>query len=94
MKFQPTNFTQLTNKVESLQKTMKPYVVKPDGSSVTFNKALVLFTGTYPECSVECYLNAVTASSFLVISPEPVKTPFHKNRVHRNWNQINRSINT
>ena len=39
---------------------MNPYLM--GGSSITSNKPLMVFTGTEPECSVEDYLNAVTAN--------------------------------
>ena len=41
------------------------------------------FTGTYPEYSVEDYLNAVTSNLILNIGPEPINTPLHQNRIHR-----------
>ena len=40
-------------------------------------------TGTDPECSVEDYLNAVTANLILNIGPEPINTPLHQNWIHR-----------
>ena len=52
-------------------------------SSITSNKRLMVFTGTHPEYSVEDYLNAVTANLILNIGPEPIKTPFHPNWIHR-----------
>ena len=39
----------------------------------------MVFTGTYPEHSVEDYLNAVTANLILNIGPEPSHTPLHQN---------------
>ena len=53
------------------------------GSSITFNKPLMVFTGTDPEYSVENYLNAVTANLILNIGPEPINTPLHQNWIHR-----------
>ena len=47
---------------ESLQLTMNPHLM--GGSSITSNKPLMVFTGTYPEYSLEDYLNAVTANLF------------------------------
>ena len=41
--------------------------------SIISNKPLMVFTGTYPEYSFECYLNAVTA--ILNVSPEHINTP-------------------
>ena len=35
----------------------------------------MVFTGTDPECSVEDYLNAVTANLILNIGPKPINTP-------------------
>ena len=43
----------------------------------------MVFTGTDPECSVEDYLNAVTANLILKLGPQPIKTPFHQNWIHR-----------
>ena len=60
-KNQLSKFSQKPNAAESLQMTMKPYLM--GGSSITSNKPLMLFTGTDPEYSVEDYLNAVTANS-------------------------------
>ena len=54
------------------------------GSSIQVNKPLRVFTGTDPEySSVEDYLKAVTANLILIIGPEPKKTPFHQNWIHR-----------
>ena len=61
--------------------TMNPYLM--GGSSVTSNKPLMVFTGTYPEYSVVDYLNAVTANLILNIGPEPINTPLHQNWIHR-----------
>ena len=69
----------MPNAVESLQKTMNPYLM--GGSSITSNKPLMVFTGTDGEYSVEDYLNAVTANLFLNIGPEPINTPLHQNKV-------------
>ena len=54
-----------------------------DGSSITSNKPLMVFTGTDPEYSVEDYLNAVTANLILNKGPEPKNTPLHQNWIHR-----------
>ena len=67
--------------VESLQMSMNPYLMEE--SSMTSNKPLMVFTGTYPEYSVEDCLNAVTANLILKIGPEPVNTPIHQNWIHR-----------
>ena len=48
--------------------TMKSYL--KGGSSITSNKPLMVFKGTYPEYSVEEYLNAVIANLILIIGPE------------------------
>ena len=80
-KNQLTNFSQIPNAAESLQRTMNPYLV--GGSSITSNKPLMVFTGTDPEYSVEDYLNAVTANLILNIGPEPINTPLHQNWIHR-----------
>ena len=55
-----SNFTPMPNKAESLQMTLNPWLM--DESSIIINKALRVFTGTYPEYSVEDYLFAVMAS--------------------------------
>ena len=60
---------------------MNPYLM--GGSSISSNKPLMVFTGTYPEYSVEDYLNAVRANLNLNIGPEPVNTPLHQNWIHR-----------
>ena len=80
-KNQLSNFSQMPNAAESLQMTMNPYLM--DGSSITSNKPLMVFTGTDPEYSVEDYLNAVTAYLILNIGPEPINTPLHQNWIHR-----------
>ena len=81
-KNQLTKFSQMPNAAESLQMTMKPYLM--GGSSITSNKPLMVFTGTDPESSVEDYLNAVTADLILNIGPEPINTTqFHQNWIHR-----------
>ena len=80
-KKQLTNFSQITNAAESLQMTMKPYLM--GGSSITSNKLLMVFTGTDPEYSVEDYLNAVTANLNVNIGPKPIITPLHQNWMHR-----------
>ena len=49
----------MPNAAESLQMTMKPYLMGV--SSISLNKPLMVFTGTDPEYSVEDYLNAVTS---------------------------------
>ena len=54
-----------------------------EGSSITSNKPLMVFTGTDPEYSVYDYLNAVTANLILNIGPEPVNTLLHQNWIHR-----------
>ena len=74
-KSQLTNFSQMPNAAESIQITMKLYLM--GGSSKTSNKPLMAFTGAYPEYSVEDYLNAVTANLILNIGPEPLNTPLH-----------------
>ena len=61
---------------ESLKMTIIPYPM--DGSSITSNKPLMVFTGTDPEYSVEDYLNAVTAILILNIGPEPKTRQFIK----------------
>ena len=80
-KNQLTNFSQMSNAVESLQMTMNPYFM--GGSSITSNKPLMVFTGTDPEYSVEDYLNAVTANLILIIGPEPINSSLHQNWIHR-----------
>ena len=45
------NFSQITNAAESLQLTMKPYLMS--GSSISSIKPLMVFTGTDLEYSVE-----------------------------------------
>ena len=80
-KNQLSNFSQMPNAAESLQITMNPYLM--DGSSITSNKPLMVFTGTDPEYSVEDYLNAVTANLILNIGHEPINTPLHQNWIHR-----------
>ena len=67
--------------VESLQMSMNPYLMEE--SSMTSNKPLMVFTGTYPEYSVEDCLNAVTANLILKIGTEPVNMPIHQNWIHR-----------
>ena len=81
IKNQLSIFSQKPNAAESLQMTMNPYLM--GGSSITSNKPLMVFTGTYPENSVEDYLNAVTANLILNIGPEPINTPLHQNWIHR-----------
>ena len=71
----------MPNAAESLQMTMNSYIM--DGSSITSNKPLMVFTGTDLEYSLEDYLNAVTANLILNIGPEPINTPLHQNRIHR-----------
>ena len=71
----------MPNAAESLQMTRNPYLM--EGSSITSNKTLMVFTGTDPEYSVEDYLNAVTANLTLNIGPEPIYTPLHQNWIHR-----------
>ena len=89
-KNQLTNFSQIPNAAESLQRTMNPNLM--GGSSITSNKPLMVFTqttnikqttGTDPEYSVEDYLNAVTANLILNIGPAPINTPLHQNWIHR-----------
>ena len=43
----------------------------------------MVFTGTDPECSVEDYLNAVTANLILNIGPEPINTSLQQKWIHR-----------
>ena len=74
-KNQFTNFSQIPNAAESLQMTMNPYLM--GGSSITTNKPLMVFTGTYPEYSVEDYLNTVTANLILNVGPETINTHVH-----------------
>ena len=57
--------------------TMNPYLI--DGSSITSDKPLMLFTRTDPEYSVEDYLNAFTINLVLIIGPEPINKPLHQN---------------
>ena len=71
----------MPNASESLQMTMKPYLI--GGSSITSSKPLMVFIGTDPEYSVEDYLNAVTAILTSNIGPESVNTPLHQNWIHR-----------
>ena len=80
-KSQLTNFSQMPHAAESLQMSLNPYLM--EGSSMTSNKPLMVFTGTDPEYSVEDCLNAVTANLILKIGPEPVNTPLHQNEIHR-----------
>ena len=80
-KNQLTNFSQMPNAAESLQMTMNPYLMV--GSSITSNKPLMMFKGTYPEYFVEDYLNAVTANLILNIGTEPINTPLHQNWIPR-----------
>ena len=80
-KSQLTNFSQMPHAAESLQMSMNPFLM--EGSSITSNKPLMVFTGTDPENSVEDYLNAVTANLILKIGPEPLNTPLHQNWIHR-----------
>ena len=58
---QLTIFNQISSADESLQMTLNPFCM--DGPSITSFKPLMVFTGTYSECSVEDYLNAVTANT-------------------------------
>ena len=80
-KSQLTKFSQKPHVAESLQMTMNPYLMC--GSSITSNKPLMVITGPDSECSVEDFLNAVTANLILNIGPEPVTTPLHQNWIHR-----------
>ena len=80
-KSQLTSFSQMPNAAESLQMTMNPYLM--GGSSITSNKLLMVFTGTYPEYSVEDYLNAVTANLTINIGPKLINTTLHQNWIHR-----------
>ena len=66
----------MLNAEESLQMNMNPCLM--GGSSITSNKPLMVFTGTYPEYSVKDYLNAVTANLILNIGPELINTPLHQ----------------
>ena len=74
------------NAAESLQMTMKPYLM--GGSSLSSRKPLMVFKGTDPEYSVEDYLNAVTANFISNIGPEPVNTPLHENWIQRRTSLI------
>ena len=78
---QLSNFSQMPNAAESLQMTMNPYLM--DGSSITSNKPVPVYSVEDPEYSVEDYLNAVTANLILNIGPEPINTPLHQNWIHR-----------
>ena len=73
--YQPTQMQndvpQMPNAAESLQMTMNPYLM--GGSSITSNKPLMVFKGTYPEYFVEEYLNAVTANLILKIIRHSIK---------------------
>ena len=89
-KNQLSNFSQMPNAAESLQMTMNPYLM--GGSSIRSNKSLMVFTGTDPECSVEDYLNAVTANLILNIGPEPINTSLHQNWIHRRTALIQTSL--
>ena len=80
-KSQLTNVSQTPNAAESLQMTMNPYLM--GGSSTTQNKPLMVLTGTYPEYSVEDYLNAVTANLILNTGPALMNTPICQNWKHR-----------
>ena len=80
-KSQLTKFSKIPNATESLQMTMNPYL--RGGSSITSNKPLLVFKGTYPESSVEDHLYAVTANLILNIGSEPINTPLHQNWIHR-----------
>ena len=71
----------MPNAAESLQMTMKPYLM--GGSSLSSKKPLMVFKGTNPEYSVEDYLNAVTANFISNIGPEPVNIPLHENWIQR-----------
>ena len=62
-KNQLTNFTQIPNTVESLQMTMNPYLMA--GSSITSIIPLMVFSGTYPEYSVEDCLNVVVSANLI-----------------------------
>ena len=89
-KNQLTNFTQTPNTVESLQTTMKPYLM--GGSYIKPNKPLMIMTGTDPEYSVKEYLKAVTENLNLNIDPEPINTPFHQEWIHRSKALIQTTI--
>ena len=89
-KNQLTNFSQIPNDAESLQMTVKPYLM--GGSSIKSNKPLMVFTGTDPENLVEDYLNAVTANLILNIGPELIKTPLHQNWIHRRTSLIQTTL--
>ena len=80
-KSQLTNFYQMQKAPESLQMAVTPYLM--GGSSISSNNALMVFTGTDPEYSVEDYLIAVISNLILNIGPEAVNTPFPQNRIHR-----------
>ena len=51
-----------------------------DGSSITSNKPLTVFTGTDPEYYVEY---SVTAKLILNVGPEQINTIIHKNWTHK-----------
>ena len=80
----------MPNATESLQMTLIPYLM--DGTSITSNKPLMVFTGTEPEYFVEDYLNAVTAKLILNIGPEPINTPLHQIWIHRRTALIQTTI--
>ena len=80
-KSKPTSFSKMSNAADSLQMTMNPCLICE--SSKSSNMPLMVFTGTDPECSVEDYLNAVTANLILNIGPEPINMPLHQNWIHR-----------
>ena len=80
-KSQLTIISQMPKAAESPQMTMNPYLM--NRSSTSSIKPLMVFTGTYPEYSVEDYLNAVTANVISNTGPEPVIMPLHQNWIHR-----------
>ena len=49
----------------------------------SFNKALMVLTGTDPDYSTEIYLNTITTKLFLKLRPEPINMPLHQNWIHR-----------
>ena len=75
------NTTQIQRTAELFQMTMNPYFM--DGSTITSNKPLTVFTGTDTETSVEYYFIAFTANLVSNIGPEPVNKPLHQNRIYR-----------
>ena len=69
----------MPNAAETLQMTMNLYIM--GRSSISSNKTLMVFTGTYLEYSD--YLNAVTANLIFNTVPEPVNTSLHQTWITR-----------